>query len=286
MSTTSTTSTAIRTEVSPRDAGAGPSPRLTTGRVLRSEWIKQRSLRTTWMTLVGIFTSLVAFGLLAAQITTTSRTPGSQGPDFTGTGPVDTVLSGANFAILIVAVLGVIVGAREFSSGMIRSTVAAVPSRTSVLFGKVAAFVGSLTPVVVVGTLLAFFGGTAILSHAGVTSAGWYDAGVARAVLGTIAYLIGLGVIGVSLGMVLRSIAGGVATLIGGLLFVPTLASALLPSSWDAVLKYLPSNAGLSFSSVTSSPDLLSAGAGGLVFAGWVALSLVLAAVVFRRRDV
>ena len=283
MSTT-ITSTATSTDMARRDAGA--APRMTTGRVMRSEWIKQRTLRTTGLTLAGIFTSLVAFGLIAAQVSTSSTTTTGQGPDFSGSSPVDLVLSGANFAVLIVAVLGVMVGAREFSSGMIRSTVAAVPSRISVLLGKVAAFVGSLTPVVVVGTLAAFFGGTAILSHAGAASAGWYDAGVARAVLGTMAYLIGLGVIGVSLGVILRSIAGGVATLIGGLLFVPTLASALLPSSWDAVLKYLPSNAGTSFSSISPSPDLLSAGAGGLVFAGWVALSLVLAAVVFRRRDV
>ena len=284
MSTTITSNSTTSTEVARRDASA--APRMTTGRVMRSEWIKQRTLRTTGLTLAGIFTSLVAFGLIAAQVSTSSTTTNGQGPDFSGSSPVDLVLSGANFTVLIVAVLGVMVGAREFSSGMIRSTVAAVPSRTSVLLGKVTAFVGSLTPVVVVGTLAAFFGGTAILSHAGAASAGWYDAGVARAVLGTIAYLIGLGVIGVSLGMVLRSIAGGVATLIGGLLFVPTLASALLPSSWEAVLKYLPSNAGMSFSSITPSPDLLSAGAGGLVFAGWVALSLVLAAVVFRRRDV
>jgi ABC-type transport system involved in multi-copper enzyme maturation permease subunit len=126
----------------------------------------------------------------------------------------------------------------------------------------------------------------AILSNAGVTSAAWSDPDVARAVLGTVAYLVGLGVIGVSLGVVLRSIAAGTATLIGGLMFVPTLAQALLPSGWDAVLKYLPSNAGMSISSVTASPELLSPGVAGLVFAGWVALSLVLATVAFQRRDV
>jgi ABC-type transport system involved in multi-copper enzyme maturation permease subunit len=281
MSTLTTTAT----EAARNDAGA--APRLTLSRVLRSEWIKQRTLRTTTWALAGIFFSLVAFGLMAAQISTGSSSTESGQPTFSGTSsPVDIVLAGANFAILVVAVLGVVVGAREFSSGMIRTTVAAVPSRVSVLAGKVAAFVASMTPVVLVGTLVAFFGGMAILRNAGAASAAWSDPDVARAVLGTVAYLVGLGVIGVSLGVVLRSIAAGTATLIGGLLFVPTLAQALLPSSWDAVLKYLPSNAGLSFSSVTASPELLSPGTAGLVFTGWVVLSLVLAMVAFQRRDV
>jgi ABC-2 type transport system permease protein len=277
------------TTTPPRHSSTYEAPaglRLTFPRVLRSEWIKQRSLRSTTYTLAGIFTSLVAFGLIAAQISTSSSSSAQGAPDFSGGSPVDTVLSGASFAILIVAVLGVMVGAREFTSGMIRSTIAAVPSRLAVLWAKVATFVATLTPVLLVGILIAFFGGTAILSNAGAASTGWYDAGVARAVLGTVAYLVGLGVIGVALGMVFRSISGGIATLIGGLLFLPTLAGALLPSSWDAVLKYLPSNAGLSFTSTTAVPDMLSPGVAGLVFAGWVALSLLLAAVALKRRDV
>jgi ABC-2 type transport system permease protein len=283
MSTTTTPIATPTSEVARRTSAS--TSRLTFPRVLRSEWIKQRTLRSTRLTLAGIFVSLVAFGLLAAQMST-SGTASPSGRSFGADSPVLTVLTGANFAVLVVAVLGVIVGAREYSSGMIRATMAAVPSRLSVLWAKVIAFLAALTPVVVVGILAAFFGGMAILSHAGAATAGWSDPDVARAVLGTAAYLLGLGVIGVSLGVIFRSIAGGVATLIGGLLFLPTLATALLPQSWDTVLKYLPSNAGDSFTSLTSSPGMLSAGWGALVFAGWVVLSLVVSAVMLRRRDV
>lgn len=262
------------------------TPRLTFGRVLRSEWIKLWTLKSTTYTLVGVLVALIGFGLVAALSATDATTGPTMGENFGGGDPVVTVLTGAHLAILVVSVLGVLVGAREFSSGMIRSTIAAVPSRLPVLWGKVIAFIAATTPVVVVGVTVAFFGGTAILGNAGAATASWSDPGVAGAVLGTAAYLVGLGVIGVFLGVILRSIAGGIATLIGGLLFLPSLASALLPSSWDSMLKYLPSNAGGSFTSVTPIDGMLSAGSGALVFAMWIAVALAGAAITLKRRDV
>jgi hypothetical protein len=113
----------------------------------------------------------------------------------------------------------------------------------------------------------------------------WSAAGVAGAVLGTIGYLVGIGVIGLCLGVLLRSVGGGLGVVIGGILFLPTLASALLPDSWDAFLKYLPSNAGLSFTSVASPDSMLGYGAGLGVFLGWVALAVAGAAWALMRRD-
>jgi ABC-type transport system involved in multi-copper enzyme maturation permease subunit len=262
--------------------------RTTSARVLRSEWIKLRTLRSTWLTVGGIGFALVAFGLISA-LTTSGQVDSVDGqggpPGFAGTDPVSTVLSGANFAVLIVAVLGAVVGAREYSTGMIRTTLAAVPTRLPVLWGKLATFVGVLTPVVVGGTVVSFVAGMAILDAGGAAMASWSDDGVARAVLGTAAYLVGLGVIGVALGVLLRSTAGGIGTVIGAVLFVPTLASALLPESWDDVLQFLPSNAGQSFTSVSPADTLLDPGAGAAVFIGWVVLSVVAAAVALKRRD-
>ena len=266
---------------------AGTPARTTTARVLRSEWIKMRTLRSTWLTLAGIAFALVAFGLISALTASgqVESVDGGAGPGFGASDPVSTVLSGANFAVLVVAVLGAIVGAREYSTGMIRTTLAAVPKRLPVLWGKLASFVGALTPVVVVGVLVSFFLGMQILDSGGAATVSWSDHGVARAVLGTAAYLVGLGVIGVAIGSLLRSTAGGIGTVIGAVLFVPTLASALLPDSWDTVLQYLPSNAGLAFTSVSPSDTLLSPGAGMAVFAAWVVAAVVAAAVVLKRRD-
>jgi len=280
--TTAAPDVATRTPVQVRTIETKPS---TVGRVIRSEWIKLRSLRSTWIMLGSLAAAIVAFGLISASVATGSvSTPGG-GPAFAGTSPVDTVLAGANFGILIVAVMGVLVGAREYSSGLIRTSIAVVPRRWPILLGKLVTFLAVLVPTVLVSVLVSFFAGTAILSGAGVASVTWGTAGVAGAVLGTVGYLVGIGVIGLCLGVLLRSVGSGLGVLIGGILFVPTLASALLPSSWDSVLKYLPSNAGMSFTSTTVDSSMLSYGAGLAVFVAWVALAVGGALWSLTRRD-
>jgi ABC-type transport system involved in multi-copper enzyme maturation permease subunit len=199
---------------------------------------------------------------------------------------VGIVLAGANFAVLIVAVLGAIIGAREYSTGMIRTTLAAVPRRLPVLWGKLLTFIGILVPVAVVGVVIAFFAGMQILDAGEAATVAWSDDGVARAVTGSAAYLVGIGVVGVALGILLRTTAASIGTVIGGILFVPTLATALLPESWDGILKYLPSNAGQAFTSLAPDSSLLSPGVGMAVFAGWVLLAIAGAAVALVRRDV
>ena len=82
-----------------------------------------------------------------------------------------------------------------------------------------------------------------------------------------------------------RSIAAGMGLLIGGILFLPTLATSLLPESWDGVLKYLPSNAGQAFTSVSDAGASLGYWAGVLVFCAWVLAAVVGAAWSLTRRD-
>jgi ABC-type transport system involved in multi-copper enzyme maturation permease subunit len=283
MSTTAVTQE-LGVRTSPTREGR-PAPRTSLARVVRSEWIKLRSLRSTWVMLASLAVSTVAFGLISASVATgTVTTPGGD-PAFGASSPVDTVLTGANFGILIVAVMGVLVGAREYSSGLIRTSIAVVPRRWPVLVGKLVTFLAMLVPTVLVSVLVSFFAGTAILTAGGAMTTTWSAAGVAGAVLGTIGYLVGIGVIGLCLGVLLRSVGGGLGVVIGGILFLPTLASALLPDSWDAFLKYLPSNAGLSFTSVASPDSMLGYGAGLGVFLGWVALAVAGAAWALMRRD-
>jgi ABC-type transport system involved in multi-copper enzyme maturation permease subunit len=260
--------------------------RTSVGRVIRSEWIKQRSLRSTWLTLAGLFGAIVAFGLISAAVASGQVSdPSAGGPGFAGTSPLQTVLSGANFGVLIVAVLGVLVGAREYSSGMIRASLAAVPRRWPVLLGKVVTFVALVTPVVLSGVLIAFFGGSALLTNGGVASVSWSDPDVASYVLGTVGYLVGIGVLGVALGVLLRGIGAGLGVLIGGVLFVPTLLSAQLPESWDSVLKFLPSSAGNAFTGTQTAGDALTYGQGVAVFIAWLVLAVGGATVALMRRD-
>jgi len=267
-------------------ARTAPSP-ATSARVLRSEWIKIRSLRSTWLTAAAILLVIVAFGVLSAMAAGGDISgPNGGGPPLAGRGgPLTTVLAGANLAVLVVAVLGSVVGAREFASGMIRATFAAVPRRLPVLWGKLVTFVAVVLPTVVVGLLVAFFAGMAVLGNAGADSLSWSDDGVARAVLGHAYYIVGLGLIGLSLGVLLRSTAAAIGTTLGAVLFLPALATALLPSDWSAVLKYLPSNAGGAFTTLNPTGDVLTSWQGVAVFTGWVALAVVGATIALVRRD-
>jgi ABC-2 type transport system permease protein len=260
--------------------------RTTLPRVIRSEWIKQRSLRSTWITLALLVAAIVGFGLLAAWMTGHSPDAGQGGPrDIAALDTVGITTAGAQFGVIIVAVLGVLVGAREFASGLIRTTLAAVPRRWPVLVSKIVVFVAIVLPAVLAAVLVTFVVGGALLSGAGIATVGLGDPGVLRALLGWAAYLVGIGVIGVALGVLLRSVGVGIGVLVGGIVFVPALLMALLPESWGAVLKYLPSSAGTAITSTVDNPELLGFAVGAGVFAAWIAVALVAAWAVLQRRD-
>ncbi len=268
-------------------AGRHSAVRTTPVRVLRSEWIKTRSLRSTWLTAGAILLVIVAFGVLSAMAAGGDITGPNGGGARLATrgGPLTTVLAGANVAVLVVAVFGSVVGAREFSSGMIRTTFAAVPRRLPVLWGKLITFVAVVLPVVLVGLLAVFFAGMAVLSNAGADTVSWSDDGVTRALFGHAYYIVGLGLIGLALGVLLRGTAAAIGTTIGAVLFLPALATALLPSDWSAVLKYLPSNAGSAFTMLNPTGDVLTPWQGFAVFTGWVVLAVVGAVLALLRRD-
>jgi ABC-2 type transport system permease protein len=259
--------------------------RISTPRVVRSEWIKLRSLRSTWTMLLSVLLTVLGIGAIAAATATGAVEGPADGGGPGGGDALSTVLAGSMLAVVLVGVLGVLVGAREYSSGLIRSSLAAVPARLPVLWAKVVAFLGAVVPVVLAGVLVAFVVGTAILDGGGVTTVSWSDEGTARVVLGTAAYVVGIGLIGLALGLLLRSTAGAISALLAGVLVLPTLAGALLPEAWDGLLKYLPSNAASAFTSTVPTESMLSAGTGAVVFVAWIIVGLTAAAVALTRRD-
>ncbi len=285
MSTEAPTIASNHELVVPAGTAVAASVRLTFPRVVRSEWIKFRSLRSNWIIVAAVFAVISVFGLLAAAMSSSGEGPGQGGPGGGSSSPVDIVLVGANLALLIIGVLGALLGSREYSSGMIRLTLAAVPGRLNVLWAKVLVFVAVLLPVVLVALAVAFFGGMQALSAAGMPTNALTDDGVLRVLLGTAGYLIGIGIGGLVLGVLLRSTAGSIGILIGGVLFAPALAGALLPDGWDSALQYLPSNAGAAFTTLVPPAGMLSPGAGALVLAAWLVAGLAGAAVAMRRRD-
>lgn len=266
---------------------APPAYKVTGRRVLRSEWAKFWTLRSSWITLGVAVLVLVAFGLIASVTfdpdTTASAAAGQPGPS-ASSDAVSLALTGSTLAQLAIGVLGVLVAAGEYSTGMIRSTLAAVPGRLPVLWSKAAVFGVIALVVTGVGALAAFLlGSTALSGTSAALSLG--DDGVLRSLLGAGLYLALVGVFGVALGALVRSVAGGIAILVGVLMILSGLTS-LLPDSWsDAITPYLPSNAGEAVMSLTQSSDQLAPWAGLAVFAGWVALTLAGAAYRLRRTD-
>ncbi|WP_438453321.1 ABC transporter permease [Streptomyces asiaticus] len=259
--------------------------KVTSRGVRRSEWAKFWSLRSSWITLTVSVVVLLVFGTVAAS-TYSPDAPTDDGPMSSGesSDAVSLTLMGSSFASLIVGSLGVLLFAGEYSTGMIRSTLTAVPKRLPVLFAKSAVVAPLVLALPTLGALAAFQLGAAGLDGEKIAlSLG--DDGVLRSLLGAGVYLALVAVFGVALGALLRSPAGGIATLVGILLILPNLASLLPGSLADTLNPYFPSNAGEAASSLHQPPDALSPGAGLTVFTGWVTLALAAAAVRLKRTD-
>ena len=264
---------------------ARPAYRVTGRRVLSSEWAKLWSLRSTWITLGLGQLFLVAFGLIASSRYKSGIGSAHMDRDFAASTAVSLSLFGTHFAQLAVGVLGVLVTAGEYSTGMIRSTFAAVPRRLPVLWSKAATFGLVALVVGLLGAFVAFGFGSGIVSGTPAAMS-LTHAGVVRSLLGAGLYLGLVGVIGTALGALLRSVAGGISVLVATLMLIPGLMS-LLPSSWqDDISPYLPSNAGESMFALTHDSTTLSPTAGLLVLLGWTALALAGAAYRLVRRDV
>jgi ABC-type transport system involved in multi-copper enzyme maturation permease subunit len=255
--------------------------RVTFPRVVTMEWIKLRSLRSTLYTLTITVALVIGLGLLFSSLVGSGQGPGED--DFSD--PTSISLGGVMLASLAVAVLGVLMSAGEYASGSIRATLAAVPSRLPVLWGKVIVFAAVSFVLMFVAALGAFLAGQSVLSSRDMATAALSDPGVFRALVGAAVYLTGAGLIGLAVGVLLRNTAGAITTVVGALFVLPGVIQ-LLPSSWnDAIGPYLPSNAANAFMSVQTSGGSLSSGAGLAVFAVYLVVLLAGAAVLLKRRD-
>jgi hypothetical protein len=266
----------------PGTAGA-PRGQVTQARVLHAEWIKLRTLRSTFWTLIGSVTALVGFGVLFCIISA-SRWPSMSAQEQHHFDPVQTNLRGYFLAQLAIGVLGVLMFSGEYATGMIRSSLTAVPRRLPVLWAKTALYAAVVWALMTAAALVAFLVGQGLLAsrHIGVSLA---DPGVARAVFGTGLYLTVVGLLGVAVGAILRNTAGGIATVFGVLLILPVLAEAL-PTSWNnAISPWLPSTAGQSLMAVHHVDHTLHPWPGFVLFCAYTLAALAGAAVLLKRRD-
>lgn len=267
-----------------------PAPRrlraqkkVTQARVVLSEWTKLRSLRSTVFSLLAAVVFIIGLSVLVPSVTV-AHWPPRDPREMAGFDPTSRSLSGIFLAQLAIGVLGVLLVTGEYATGMIRATFAAVPSRLPVLWAKAVVFATTTLVITVPAVIGAFLIGQSILSAKHLQAA-LGDPGVLRAVLGAALYLTVVGLLGLSLGALLRNTAAGISTLFGVLFVIPIIVR-FLPSSWsDPISKYLPSTAGEAITHVHPNPTALGPWAGFGLFCAYAGAILVLAAIGLRRRD-
>ncbi len=262
---------------------AVPRIRVTQARVIRSEWTKLRSLRSTRWSLLVATVLTIGFPILAAAVIS-AHWGHRSASDRAHFNPLDVSLIGSQIAQLAIGVLGVLVITGEYSTGMIRASFTAVPKRLPVLWAKTFVFALVTFVLMLPAVLIAFFISQSILSrHHAQTS--FSDPHVARAVIGAALYLTVIAVLSLALGTILRNTAGGIATFAAILFVIPPLMD-VLPQSWnDAASRYLPSNAGRAILSVTKDSGSLGPWTGFGLLCAYAAAALALAAVLLVRRD-
>lgn len=251
--------------------------------VIRSEWTKIWSVRSTmWTLLIGVVLT-IGMGVLICWGTEANYSQISPA-DRIRLDPASTSLAGLAFGQLALAVLGALFISSEYSTGGIRTTFTAVPQRIRVLTAK-AVVLAVVT--VIVGTItsfIAFFLGQLFLARVGI-EAQLSDPGVLRAVFGGGLYLLASAMFGFALGALLRHSAAAISIAIALLLVVPPLTH-LLPGGWGAwIAKYFTTNAGQQITTIEPSDAVLGPWTGYAVFTLWWLVILIIAGVLMSRRD-
>ncbi|GAA1752568.1 ABC transporter permease subunit [Agromyces humatus] len=269
--------------------------------IIRSEWIKLRSVRSTWWSLAILLALTVGLGAQVSSSLSFQGVAGVPTQDAVQDLAVYAVMVSTDFGALIVGVLGVIVIAGEYGTGMIRSTLTAVPMRVPVLFAKALVLAAAIFVVSAVAFAVTVPISVGLLAGNGV-AVRLDDPQYWLALLGGTGYLVLVGLIAFSIGAVLRNTAGGIAVALALLLAAPValgLVLGLTPSTWlETVSTLLPSLAGtvlysypttqswVNLSTVTADDGWLTEPwQGALVLIVWVVVLFTAAAVLLRRRD-
>jgi ABC-2 type transport system permease protein len=274
-------------QTGPGPAQPAPAPATAAGpvtqiRVIRSEWVKLRALRSTWWCALIAVVLIIGLGAAIAG----SGAPYKISAGNSAAGGVTFSLVGILFAQLVLGMLGVLAFSGEYATGMIRATLAVVPSRLPVLWAKLIVLAGLMLPLTLLAAVAEFFVAMALESSRGGSAISLTDPGVLREVAGAALYLTVIAVTGLTLGALLRRTAAGLSVFAAMFLVIP-LVTAYLPASIKGFAPYLPSNAG---------GDIWGAGKlfGGHQLAPWTGFAVLcgyavvltgLAAWRLRRRD-
>ncbi|MDQ6781996.1 MAG: ABC transporter permease subunit [Actinomycetota bacterium] len=262
-------------------------PRAGLGAVMHSEWIKLRTVRSTVITL----SLTVVLGIGEGTLISLGLGNAYKNDNFGNAvfDPTSISLGGlasfVGFAQLSLIVLGVLVVTSEYSTGMIRTSLAAVPRRGRLLAAK--ALVFALVALVVgeITGFVAFFVGQVVLAGQNAPHAVLSDPHVARAVMGSGLYLALVGLVAVGVGGLIRNTAGAIFTLVAVIIVLPPLSNLLPASVGRPLREFWPTEAGSQIISVHRSAHSLGSWAGLGVLLAFATVVMALGAVSILRRD-
>ncbi|MGA4841017.1 ABC transporter permease [Streptomyces sp. G45] len=277
--TTAPTPTASTAPAEPAEPAAPRTPaayRVTPARVLRSEWHKLWTLRTTWITLLTASALVVAVGI-------------TMGSTYDGDdSDVDTVvfvLFGTQLSQICLAVLGILVTAGEYATGLVRASLTAVPRRVPVLWSKAAVFGAVAFAFTFVTNVVTFLVAQFWLDGTDKELA-LTDSGVLGALAGSAAGITLMSLIALGLGALLRSVPGAIGAFVACVLVLPEVLTTLPFDAVETALRYFPAQAASSLGSIARVDDTVAPGVGLLTLAVWAAAVLAAAAALLKRRDV
>jgi ABC-2 type transport system permease protein len=257
--------------------------------LIRSEWTKLRTVRSTTWTLGVTIVAVIGIGAIATAVTAAHWRSGGF-VDRIGFDPTQRSLAGLFLGQISIGVLGVLAITAEYATGTIRATLAATPNRPLVLVCKAAVygFVALVTSEII--TFVAFLVGQELLKGS-APYATLGQPGVLRAVVGAGLVLTVMGLFALALGTIIRHTAGAIASYVGILLVVPLILQAFPVSVQHALLKFMPLLiAEHMATTVGNSQDfgnapLFTQWAGFGILCGYTVALLVLGGYLFKRRD-
>ncbi|MGY1615846.1 hypothetical protein ACI797_03805 [Geodermatophilus sp. SYSU D00691] len=264
-----------------RLARTSPRRRRQLLRAVSAEWVKARSLPSTW-TALGTFLGIMVVLAVAIPLT---RDVGSLPPsERARIEPVAEALSGVFMGQVALALLGALLVTAEFSSRAITVSGLAVPQRGMLLAAKALLLLALAVPAALLATTVGAAAGLGILRGQGLP-VGLTGAGVPRAVVGAAVYLVLVALLGLAVGTLLRSTAAAVVLLTGALFLLPVLVGLLPASIAETVGPFLPSQAGQAAIQLYRRPGYLAPSTGLLVLAAYTAVLLAAAVRAIRGRD-
>jgi ABC-2 type transport system permease protein len=257
-------------------------------RAFGAEWTKLRTAPATIWLLLGVVALTAGLGSLADTATKCPHLAGTCHLD-----PAKVSLLGIYLSQAGVAILAVLVISGEYSTGMIRVTLAAMPRRASVLAAKAAAVTGVVLVAGALAVAVAVLAGRLILPSYALTPGHGHpplslaDGTVLRAAAGSVLYLALIGLLSLGIGTAVRDAAAAMGVVLGLLYLIPIIASTVTNASWHRHLEqFAPMTAGLTIQDTTGLRGLpLSPWAGLSVLAAWAAGALLLGGLLLRLRD-